>query len=93
MDPIEAFNRMMESAESSQWDEAVEHAENLIEWLDKGGFAPMFRVSADDRLQFLLADETAMRLSRSLCNDILVRGKQTALRDAPAAPVDRSFDE
>lgn len=38
MDPHVAWLLLKEQIESEQWHEAAETAENLLDWLSKGGF-------------------------------------------------------
>ncbi len=40
MDPDAAFSLLKDQIENAQWHEAAETAENLLDWLSKGGFAP-----------------------------------------------------
>ena len=75
MDPVEAFNRMMEAAERAShdteaWLEALEAAEALQSWIGGGGFVPQFRISADDCLQFLVNEKTAASVYKVLCDHI-----------------------
>lgn len=68
MDPVESFNLLMEAMREGCHDEAVEHAENLTEWINKGGFAPLIRITADDDHQFLATDELAKAFCLAACS-------------------------
>lgn len=41
MDPLQTYIEMMsEILDSNDWDAAEEHAQNLLDWLNRGGFFP-----------------------------------------------------
>lgn len=40
MDPQETWRAMIQSLIEGDEDAATEHADSLLEWLDRGGFAP-----------------------------------------------------
>lgn len=40
MDPNEALADLMDALTMGEWDNAVESADDLQEWLDNGGFPP-----------------------------------------------------
>lgn len=40
MDPDACFSELLESLVGNKQAEACEHADNLLVWLDRGGFAP-----------------------------------------------------
>ena len=73
MDPIETFNQMMLAREEGDWHSAVEYARYLQEWLDRGGFVPLFQISADERLHFKLREEEVALVLRDLIQAIIDR--------------------
>ncbi len=40
MDPQAAWNEMLEAVIQRDWDDALERAEGLLEWMRNGGFPP-----------------------------------------------------
>lgn len=40
MDPQVTWNEMLEAVALQDWDQAVERAEALLDWMKKGGFPP-----------------------------------------------------
>lgn len=40
MDPTACWRLIKEAIEDARWEEAAEHAENLLEWLRRNGFPP-----------------------------------------------------
>ena len=40
MDPDACFSELLEAISAHENAEAYDHAENLLAWLDRGGFAP-----------------------------------------------------
>lgn len=40
MDPQTAWNELLEAIHRRGWDQALEHAEALLEWMRKGGMPP-----------------------------------------------------
>ena len=40
MDPQVAWNEMLEAVQQRDWENAVERAEGLLEWMGKGGVPP-----------------------------------------------------
>lgn len=76
MDPIETFNMMMQAMDESSHEEAREHAENLMAWIDRGGFPPLLRVSADDSKRFLASDDLAKAFSLAACSIAIIRAQQ-----------------
>ena len=40
MDPDACLSEMLEAIATNEQEEAYEHAEDLITWLDRGGFSP-----------------------------------------------------
>ena len=71
MDPKITFLWMMQCARDGEVDEAKVHAENLLDWLDRGGFAPLLRVSSDDAEAFLVMDGLAEAFCRAACAEVL----------------------
>ena len=45
MDPDVAIRHLVEALERSDVSEAREAFDALVDWLDKGGFSPMFRLN------------------------------------------------
>lgn len=41
MDPQAAWNEMLDTAESGDWELAAEYAESLLTWIRRGGFPPI----------------------------------------------------
>ena len=71
MDPTEAFNAMMEAFVLGQYEDAADHANDLAEWLHKGGFPPPLRVSTDGEIVFSLNDQLAREFCRASCHLVL----------------------
>jgi hypothetical protein len=44
MDPDATWELMLTAYQESNWDEAVEHAEDILAWLRRGGFPPTVAV-------------------------------------------------
>lgn len=40
MEPDASFSMLLEEIANGEWDDAVEHAESLHNWLRRGGFPP-----------------------------------------------------
>jgi hypothetical protein len=40
MDPNQAWHELADAVTEERWEEAAEIAENLLCWLDRGGFPP-----------------------------------------------------
>ena len=40
MDPDTCFSELVEAVSGNEESEAYDHAEDLLNWLDRGGFAP-----------------------------------------------------
>ena len=40
MDPNTCFSELLEAVAANEQQDAHEHAENLLAWLDRGGFSP-----------------------------------------------------
>ena len=40
MDPQVAWNELLLAVANRKWKQAEDHAENLLEWMHKGGFPP-----------------------------------------------------
>jgi len=53
MDPNEAYKQMVAALESGDLASAAEHAENLYDWLNNGGFLPALATTGDK--QYMLA--------------------------------------
>lgn len=62
MDPTETFKAMMEAYSLGMYDEATEHAENLLAWLNRDGFAPRFNLASGNQ-----AFDITGQLSREIC--------------------------
>lgn len=71
MDPTEAFNAMMGAFVLGQHEEAAEHANDLAEWLSKGGFPPPLRVSVDGETVFSISDQLAREFCLASCRTVL----------------------
>ncbi|WP_372716158.1 hypothetical protein [Novipirellula sp.] len=71
MDPTEAFNAMMDDFALGMVDDATEHANNLAEWLNKGGFPPVLRISTDGLKVFTVSDQLAREVCRAACRLVL----------------------
>lgn len=71
MDPTEAFNAMMEAYAEGQYEDAADHANDLAEWLNKGGFPPPLRVSADGGTVFSISDQLAREFCWASCRMVL----------------------
>ncbi len=57
MDPQATWNELLESYNSKQFEEALAAAENLNQWLQRGGFPPTVtaQVSDGDELHRVIA--------------------------------------
>ena len=71
MDPTAAFNAMMDDFALGKYEEAAEHANDLAEWLNKGGFPPPLQVSTDGEIVFSLSDQLAREFCRASCRLVL----------------------
>jgi hypothetical protein len=40
MDPNATLQSLHDAMDNAEWQEAIEHADNLIAWLTRGGFVP-----------------------------------------------------
>ena len=57
MDPNAAFALLKDQIETAQWQEAAETAENLLEWVAKGGVPP--KVTGSKVVDRIIAESTA----------------------------------
>lgn len=71
MDPIEAFNAMMDDFALGMFDDATEHANDLAEWLNKGGFPPVLRISTDGVKVFTVSDQLSREICHVVCRFVL----------------------
>lgn len=73
MDPTETFSDMMEAFRLGLLDEASEHAGNLAEWLNKGGFSPTLRVSIPNKGDggFIASSSIGREFCLAACCEIL----------------------
>lgn len=71
MDPTSTFNAMLEAYANNELDEAREHARNLLQWLQKGGFPPRTFVSSQADKAIELSAEFARQVSDELCHRVL----------------------
>lgn len=65
MDPQAAWNEMLDAIAANDLFEAELRAEELIRWLDRGGFAPQ-------TLLRLLPDEWDQLICRYLCRKVML---------------------
>lgn len=56
MDPDAAFSLLKDQIENAEWHETAETAENLLEWLAKGGFPP--KVTNSRAVDRVIAEST-----------------------------------
>ena len=68
MDPQAAWNEMLEAVAGNDLFEAELRAEALIDWLDRGGFAPQ-------TVSRVLPDEWDRLICRYLCRKVMLSGK------------------
>mgnify|MGYP003109966012 FL=1 len=71
MDPEETFAAMLESQSHGMNDAAKEHAHDLQQWLEKGGFAPSFSIAVGDRSGVMITGMLAKDFCRAACRCIL----------------------
>lgn len=71
MDPTETFNAMMEAFSLGLHDEASESANDLAEWLNRGGFPPVLHISTDGMKVFVVDEQLAREVCRASCRLIL----------------------
>ena len=62
---------MMEAHSLGMHDEAGEHASNLAEWLNRGGFPPTMQVSTVGTKLFAVNDQLAREILRAACRVVL----------------------
>lgn len=62
MDPNQAWRELASAVHEEQWEEASQIAEDLLSWLDRGGFPP--RISGKNGFDRVVA--------KSTCNAIRV---------------------
>lgn len=66
MDPNAAFALLTDQIENAQWHEAAETAENLLEWLSKGGGPP--KITGSKIVDRIIAESTCSAVaSWELC--------------------------
>ncbi|MEZ6081073.1 MAG: hypothetical protein R3C56_37035 [Pirellulaceae bacterium] len=70
MDPTETFNAMLEAYGLGSYDEAVEHAEQLTNWLNRDGFAPRFNLAAGGK-SITVTDRLSRDICRAACRLVL----------------------
>ena len=70
MDPVESFKAIMEAYSFGLYDEAVEHAKLLADWLNRDGFAPEFNLAAGDK-SFTVTDQLSREICRAACRLVL----------------------
>ncbi len=85
MDPDETFNAMLEAQRLGLVDEASEHARHLLEWLNKGGFAPQFRLAAGTREPKMVDRSLTKEICITACRSVLARSK-TTISPGPECP-------
>ncbi|WP_047816365.1 hypothetical protein [Rhodopirellula islandica] len=66
---------MLEAQSHGMNDAAKEHAHNLQQWLEKGGFAPSFSIAVGDRSGVMIAGMLAKDFCRAACRSILSDAK------------------
>ncbi|MEO9930178.1 hypothetical protein [Rhodopirellula bahusiensis] len=47
MDPDTALEELLNAVEEERWNDAADHAEDLSDWLGRGGFAPKTEIHFD----------------------------------------------
>ena len=68
MDPQSTWNEMLDAISEKNLFEAELRAESLLDWIDRGGFAPQ-------TLARVLPDEWDRLICRYLCRKVLLAGK------------------
>lgn len=72
MDPLETFKMLMEARSDGCLEEATEHAENLLHWLNRGGFAPeLFIAGSPGDPGWPVSGEHAATICRLICQSVL----------------------
>lgn len=61
MDPSTVWQQMSEAVEEDDWERAAELADDLLEWLRKGGFPPC--ISGQEKFDRLVALRTAQSVA------------------------------
>ena len=56
MDPNQAWRELADAVKEERWEEAVGIAENLLYWLDRGGFPPT--ISGEKQFDRIVARST-----------------------------------
>lgn len=81
MDPDETFNAMLDAQRLGSFDEASEHARNLLEWLNKGGFTPQFRIAAGTREPMGIDGALTKDICVTVCRSVLSKPQTNPLPD------------
>ena len=73
IDPTETFNAMMQAYGYGLVDEAADRANNLADWLNKGGFAPTFHIATEPvtDIGFTFTETLAREFCRAACRLVL----------------------
>ena len=67
MDPDQTLSDLFDAMAEGDAELAKEHAANLQQWLERGGFTPLLRVLVGGEKKFTLSPE----LVRSVCTSII----------------------
>ncbi|MCO8122887.1 hypothetical protein NHH03_14155 [Stieleria sp. TO1_6] len=62
------MNQLLDAVHQGDRDTAIEHAESLRSWLQKGGFTPRLRVSVGDQRVHVLSDQLSRAFSIAVCD-------------------------
>ncbi|QDT07456.1 hypothetical protein K227x_58830 [Rubripirellula lacrimiformis] len=81
MDPTETFNAMMEAFALGLRDDAIQSAEDLAAWLDRGGFPPVIHISTDGMKVFVVDERIAREICVASCRQV-----QTACQTQSPSP-------
>lgn len=82
MDPDQTLSELFDSITDSDTEIAEEHATNLQEWLDRGGFAPLLRVLVDSDREFTLPP----KMAKVICTSVIDCVQQKATGAKPVSP-------
>ena len=74
MDPVQSWNNMLTAYATQQWAEALEFAEALRDWLERGGFTPQPTIgTTTGTFACQLDDEFSRAVCLAACHHIFER--------------------
>ncbi len=66
MDPLAAWKELLDALTEMDWERVLETAENLLDWITKGGFPPEVVELAGDEQKLLARNVYGPELNRSM---------------------------